>query len=131
MKILTPQSAILTNHEVLTHIQSIRPPNPPHPLPMKSPNLETILKELSDYLLTPPSPLAPPSRYDASTIRKLVVALSAYELTKPELLMILNLRPQSVAMLDALVEEFEIRFGEREQAEMLERILDVLGREEG
>ncbi|KAI9674101.1 MAG: hypothetical protein M1817_001919 [Caeruleum heppii] len=145
MKILETQSAHLTNYEVLTHLESMRaryatqavPPPPPTDSgvpsnPMKSGNLETVMKELTDYLQAPPSPLAPPSPYTPSaTIRTLLTNLAPYALTKAELLMILNLRPTSIEVLDTVVEEMEARFADEQVEGILRVVGEVLGGERG
>lgn len=116
---------------------------------MKSGDLETVMKEvfrslnsfnvqhrlltifeLMDYLRTPPSPLAPPSKYTPNTIRELFTALRPYHLTKAELLMILNLRPQNVGVLDTIIEEMDDRFKNGEEQDILRLVGDVLGRDE-
>jgi len=57
-------------------------------------------------------------------------ALAQYDLTKAELLMILNLRPQNSSVLDVVVEELDDRFSEETQQEILAAITEVLGRGE-
>lgn len=56
-------------------------------------------------------------------------ALQPFDLTKAELLMILNLRPQSVGVLDTIVEEMESRFDDSEQERILAIVGEVLGRD--
>ncbi|KAI9874301.1 MAG: hypothetical protein M1830_009902 [Pleopsidium flavum] len=97
---------------------------------MESRNLETVVKELTDYLHTPKNPLAPPSKYNESTIQTLMQALQPYDLTKAELLMIINLRPDNAGVLDCIVEELDQRFSEEVQEEMLRVVVDVLGARE-
>ncbi|KAI9800212.1 MAG: hypothetical protein M1825_004196 [Sarcosagium campestre] len=140
MKILETQSAHMTNYEVLQHLESMRTRYKTiafqrgSPASMKSGNLETIVKEgssvlkLTDYLHTPPSPLTPSLPYTSTTIRSLFTALEPYELTKAELLMILNLRPESPGVLDTIIEEMEERFADGQDVEILRIIGDVLGR---
>jgi hypothetical protein len=83
---------------------------------------------LTDYLLTPPSPLAEaPLPYTRATIRALFAALQPFALTKAELLMILNVRPTTAAALDVVVEEADMRFSAHEQEDLLRRIVQVLG----
>lgn len=52
------------------------------------------------------------------------------DLAKGEVLMILNLRPSSVAVLSTVIEDMEERFSDEEQAAILEVITHVLGRDE-
>ena len=53
------------------------------------------------------------------------------DLAKGEVLMILNLRPSSIAVLSTVIEDMEERFSDDEQAAILEVIAQVLGRDEG
>ena len=80
-----------------------------------------------DYLSTPPSPLARPTRYKPDVIRELFKALQPYSLTKAELLMILDLRPQSEAVLHSIVEEFDDRFDESACDRILQAVGNLLG----
>jgi len=57
----------------------------------------------------------------------LLEALREYELTKAELVMILNLRPDNAGLLDCVVEELDQRFSEGEQEAILGVISGVLG----
>ncbi|KAI5793831.1 hypothetical protein DFH27DRAFT_654728 [Peziza echinospora] len=63
MKILTPRSAHLTNHEVLHHLTHLRERYTQQHLAhgpsyaMKSGNLETVMHEVSEYLASLPSSL--------------------------------------------------------------------------
>jgi hypothetical protein len=52
------------------------------------------------------------------------------DLAKGEVLMILNLRPSSIAVLSTVIEDMEERFSDEEQATILEVIAEVLGRDE-
>ncbi len=54
-------------------------------------------------------------------------ALQPYDLTKAELLMIINLRPDNAGVLDCIVEELDQRFSEEVQEQMLRAVVDVLG----
>ena len=59
-----------------------------------------------------------------------MAALSPFNLTKPEVLMILNLRPASESVLYNVIEDCEQRFKEDKQQEIFDIIGDILGREE-
>ena len=80
-----------------------------------------------DYLQARPSPLAYPASYTQKTIRDLFAALQEYDLTKAEFMMIINLRPETVAVLDAVVEELDARFTAQQQTDILLVIAQVLG----
>jgi len=123
MKILETQSASLSNAEVLSHLNNLserRQRNKASHLvapPLKAPNYEAVIKELTEYLQTPPlsAALLPPK----STVRNLIVRLKDYNLAKGELLMILNLKPQDLGFLDCVLEECDLRFTQEQQEDML------------
>lgn len=66
-------------------------------------------------------------------IKKLVGELEIYQLTKAEALMMLNLRPRELGLLDCVIEECDLRFDEGQQERVLEIVGEVLaeGGEEG
>lgn len=68
-----------------------------------------------------------PSTYNSGCISQLLERLSPYELSKGEVVMILNLRPASVAALNTVIEEMGERFTEEQQEEMVTSVLEVLG----
>lgn len=82
-----------------------------------------------DYLRTAPSPLGEnPIPYTPTSIKTLLQRLRPYNLTKAEVLMIMNHRPTTVAALNTIVEELEQRFeDEAMQEEMVAIIIEVLG----
>ncbi|PTB70021.1 hypothetical protein BBK36DRAFT_46860 [Trichoderma citrinoviride] len=127
MKVLEAQAAVLTNYEVLQHLtqQKERYKQRKRRGP---PNLETVVRELIQYLESHPNPLSQkPSTYTPDSIPRLLERLSPYELSKGEVVMILNLRPASVAALNTVIEEMAERFSDEQQEEMVAIISDVLG----
>ena len=56
--------------------------------------------------------------------------LKPYDLTKGELLMVLNLRPSDLGFLDCVVEECDERFTGEQQQEIIGVIAEVLGEPE-
>ncbi|KAF4443259.1 RNA polymerase III subunit C17 [Fusarium acutatum] len=127
MKILEAQSAVLTNYEVYQHVseQRERYKNAKHRGP---PNLETVVRELLQYLRTNPGPLSQePLPYTEGCISRLLERLRPYNLAKGEVVMIINLRPASVAALNTVVEEMSERFNEEQQEAMVNIIAEVLG----
>ncbi|KAL7810973.1 RNA polymerase Rpb4 domain-containing protein [Trichoderma aethiopicum] len=127
MKVLEAQAAVLTNYEVLQHLtqQKERYKQRKRRGP---PNLETVVRELIQYLQSHPNPLSQkPSTYTPDCISRLLERLSPYELSKGEVVMILNLRPASVAALNTVIEEMAERFSDEQQEEMVAIISDVLG----
>ena len=91
--------------------------------------LRLISLWLLDYLRAPPSPLAcKPLPYDATTIKTLMERIRPYDLTKAEMLMIINHRPTSLNALTYIVEELELRYPDPAvHEEMLAIIAEVLG----
>ncbi|KAM0475609.1 hypothetical protein ACHAPX_006932 [Trichoderma viride] len=127
MKVIEAQNAVLTNYEVLQHLSQqknlykLRKRRGP-------PNLETVVRELIQYLQSHPNPLSQkPSTYTPNCISRLLERLSPYELSKGEVVMILNLRPASVAALNTVIEEMAERFNDEQQEEMVNIIMEVLG----
>ena len=92
--------------------------------------------QLREYLHPPQSSSSPippyyqSHLYNKSTIRTLLTRLQPYNLTKAELLLILNLRPTELGLLDCIVEECDLRFSEEAQEEILMIVSDVLDRED-
>ncbi|KAI0479173.1 RNA polymerase III, subunit C17 [Xylariaceae sp. FL0804] len=127
MKILEAQNAIMTNVEVYQflsdqaqqyHEQKRRGPG----------NLETLRRELLQYFETPPGPLAQkPLPFGVEAIPELMKRLRPYGISKGECIMIVNLRPTSIANLNAVLEDMENRFEEHEQQEMVDLVIEVLG----
>ncbi|RGP72707.1 DNA-directed rna polymerase iii subunit rpc9 [Fusarium longipes] len=127
MKILEAQSAVLTNYEVYQHLteQRERYKNAKRRGP---PNLETVVRELLQYLRTSPGPLSQePLPYTEGCISRLLERLRPYNLAKGEVVMIINLRPASVAALNTVVEEMSERFDDEQQEAMVNIIAEVLG----
>ncbi|KAL8765849.1 MAG: hypothetical protein Q9209_007208 [Squamulea sp. 1 TL-2023] len=136
MKILESQSATLTNHEVLTHISthprlslSTSPGNTSQPT-----NTTTVLAEVTRYLTsfapsaTNPSSTSPlPPHLPATQIKQLVRELGKFGLTKAEMLMVVNLAPTELGLLDCVVEELDERLGEQEQGELVGIVERVVG----
>ncbi|KAK3170650.1 hypothetical protein OEA41_002732 [Lepraria neglecta] len=133
MKILETQSAVLSNYEVLAHLTESRAK--PRTTPQTHTNVSTVIKEINTYLTPPPDSRSPIPRYQQphysdQTIRTLVTRLQAFNLTKSEVLMVLNLRPQELTLLDCVVEECDERFTQERQEEILRIVQEVLGGEE-
>ncbi|KAI3323925.1 HRDC-like protein [Xylariaceae sp. AK1471] len=127
MRILEAQNAVLTNAEVYTFLsdqakqykdQKRRGPN----------NLEMLRGEMLKYFETFPNPLSQkPLPYDVSSIPVLLERLSPYNITKGECIMVVNLRPTTIAALNAVLEDMEGRFDEQKQEEILNIVIGVLG----
>lgn len=78
-----------------------------------------------------PNPLSQkPITYNAECVSALVQQLRPYDLSKGEVVMILNLRPSSVVALNTVLEDMSDRYTEEQQEEMVQIILEVLGEPE-
>ncbi|KAL6700351.1 RNA polymerase Rpb4 domain-containing protein [Trichoderma pleuroticola] len=127
MKVVEAQAAVLSNYEVLQHLTQQKSQYKQKKR-RGPPNLETVVRELIQYLQSYPNPLSQkPSPYTPGCISQLLERLSPYELSKGEVVMILNLRPASVAALNTVIEEMSERFSDEQQEEMVTIILEVLG----
>ncbi|EGX94230.1 RNA polymerase III, subunit C17 [Cordyceps militaris CM01] len=127
MKIIEAQAAVLSNFEVYQHVAHQKD------LYKKTkrrgpPNMETVARELLQYLRTAPSPLSQtPLTYTPSCIKTLIQRLQPFELSKGEVVMILNLRPASVAALNTVLEDMGDRYTETEQEDLVTITSEVLG----
>ncbi|KAF4637174.1 hypothetical protein G7Y89_g911 [Cudoniella acicularis] len=149
MKILEAQAATLTNYEVYTHLVDQRVRHEKLDDDERSQrsakkewkhrrqneegrrpgNLNTLRKELLEYLCEAPSPLgSKPFPYGEQTIRNLLEALRPWDLTKGEVIMIVNLRPTKLENLNVIIEQMDDRFPEEDQVRLLHVIAEVLGR---
>lgn len=127
MKVLEAQSAVLTNVEVYQFLkkqaeeyqeQKRRGPG----------NLETLRRELLQYFETHPGPLSQkPCTYDDNSISSLLQRLRPYDITKGEMIMILNLRPTNPVALNTVIEDMEDRFDQAAQEDIAAGIAEVLG----
>ncbi|KAK6346975.1 hypothetical protein TWF696_007070 [Orbilia brochopaga] len=128
MKILEPREAMLSNHEVLAHVQDVKRRyreeiNEQGPAAaMKPGNLETVMKELLDYLSSTVA-----STQSPASISVLVEALVKHQFEKIEVLMILNHLPKNETELDVLVEELESRLSDEEISQVLDTIRSTFG----
>ncbi|KAI1780956.1 RNA polymerase II [Hypoxylon cercidicola] len=127
MKILEAQSAVLTNVEVYTFLSDqeklYQKENRKGPA-----NLETLRKEVLQYFEAPPGPLSQkPQPFDAAAIPTLFQRLRPYQISKGEFIMLFNVRPTSIAVLNTVIEDMEDRFSEEKQQEILDIIAEILG----
>ncbi|KAH0612589.1 uncharacterized protein H6S33_008969 [Morchella sextelata] len=127
MKVLNPSESFLCDHEVLQHLIAMKArythvhetQGAVHA--MKAGNLETVMKEVKDYLST--TPAATQTQKD---IDNFMSSVSKFALEKAELLMIINSRPSSIAELDCLVEEMDARFDDQGAQELLRIVKTTL-----
>ncbi|KAL3960359.1 RNA polymerase III, subunit C17 [Purpureocillium lilacinum] len=128
MKVIESQTAVLSNYEVYQHLvdQRQRYKSKKRRGP---PNLENVVQELLQYLQAAPGPLSQePTTYTPESIAQLLERLRPFDLSKGEVVMILNVRPASVIGLNTVVEEMSERFTDEQQLEMVYIIADVLGK---
>ncbi|KAI6092896.1 RNA polymerase II [Hypoxylon rubiginosum] len=127
MKILEAQSAVLTNVEVYTFLNDQEKQYQKQD--RKGPaNLETLRKEVLEYFAEPPGPLSQkPQPFDAAAIPVLFKKLRGYQISKGEFIMLFNVRPANVAVLNTVIEDMEERFSEENQEEILNIIAETLG----
>ncbi|KAF4507140.1 hypothetical protein G6O67_005808 [Ophiocordyceps sinensis] len=127
MKIIESQSAVLTNYEVYQHLTEQRQ-RYKQGKRRGPPNLETVVRELLGYLRTHPNPLSQePATYSPECISQLFESMRPYELSKGEVIIILNLRPTDVVALNTVVEDMVERFTEEQRQEIVDIIAQVLG----
>ncbi|KAG5998114.1 hypothetical protein E4U52_001715 [Claviceps spartinae] len=128
MKIIEAQSAVLSDYEVYQHLSDQRNSYKQNKR-RGPPNMETVVRELLQYLRTEPNPLSQqPLTYTPDCIAQLLEKLRPYELSKGEVVMVLNLRPASVASLNTIIEDMSERFSEEQQEDMVNIVAQVLGR---
>ncbi|KAH6896904.1 HRDC-like protein [Thelonectria olida] len=114
MKIVESQAAVLTNFEVYQHISEQRDRYKKNK--RRGPPIWRRSFESQE-----------PVSYTEGCITKLLERLRPYHLAKGEVVMILNLRPASVAALNTVIEEMSERFNEEQQEDMVTIISEVLG----
>ncbi|KAF3917387.1 hypothetical protein ABW21_db0204024 [Orbilia brochopaga] len=135
MKILEPREAMLSNQEVLAHVQDVKRRY------REEINEQDILSrgkrssltndffddifddiQLLDYLSSTVA-----SAQSPTSINTLVETLVKYQFEKIEVLMILNNLPKNETELDVLVEELESRLSDDEIAQVLDTIRTIFG----
>ena len=84
--------------------------------------------QLKTWLEAPPGPLSQkPITYTPESIPTLLERLRPFDLSKGEVIMILNLRPDSVPALNTIIEDMAERFTEEQLDEIVNIIAEVLG----
>ncbi|KAF2175126.1 hypothetical protein K469DRAFT_703002 [Zopfia rhizophila CBS 207.26] len=138
MHIKEPQSALLSNHELLLHLQAEEAEysgtDGTHRERAKPPGLKEVLRDALSYLTPqstcPSRPTRPLTLYRGP--HSLFRALSPqYSLNKAEYLQLYNLRPSTFVELDLVVEEASSRFSESQLRDILDTIRRVFEEEEG
>ncbi|KAH6640819.1 RNA polymerase Rpb4-domain-containing protein [Chaetomium tenue] len=136
MKILESQNALLSNYEVYQHLADQRKRNKAQNRRVPA-NAHQVMNEVTKYLSGKPSPLEKQEETQTYSpaafsllFEKLREANLPSELTKGELLSILNIRPSSTALLSTAIEDMEERFDDDNQNKIVDIIAEVLGSDE-
>lgn len=143
MKVLEAQSALVTNYEMAQFVEDQRNRYAAEVSTLTGKKrcgpdkMEGIVRRVDSYLRTFPNPLHEtdpdcpetydPSQYTDEAIQDITARLKPYGLTKGEVLMIINLRPENRPILSVVIEEIESRLTDEQQGEILAIIKDVLG----
>lgn len=84
--------------------------------------------QILQYFATRPGPLSQePITYTPECIAQLLERLRPYDLTKAEIIMLFNHRPETIATLNTIVEDLEERFSAEDQEALIGIVIDVLG----
>jgi len=135
MKILEAQSGLLSNYEVYQHLVNQQRKNKSRRRRVPG-NLATLRTEVLTYLGGRASPLAQQEEkraYSEEAMARLIAKTEqeGFDLAKGELLMIMNIRPSSIAVLSTILENMEDRFEDAEQqARLVKIIAETLGHDE-
>ncbi|KAJ3173489.1 hypothetical protein HDU88_002575 [Geranomyces variabilis] len=129
MEVVELRAAHLSNAEVLSFLsdlQADRAANPPVVNPGAPPDvnlrdLYAIEDEVVTHLRTTPC-----AEQNEECIKAFMAALRKYDLTKGEKLMLLNLRPKSVAELNPMVEDLDSRMKEEAQLALVQLVTEML-----
>lgn len=143
MKVLEAQSAVLDNYEVRQHLkeQNARYKRRQYPIPA---NLKTSVDKLLEWFNARDSSseqaesaesvdeinlmTQTPLPFSQERIATLLERLRPFDLSKGEVLMIINIRPRSFMALNGIIDEMPERLTDEQQLEVVEIIGDVLGR---
>lgn len=94
----------------------------------KSPSRNPNRPQALQYFRTRPSPLShDPITYTPECIAQLLERLRPYDLTKAEVIMLFNHRPETIATLNTVVEDLEERFSTEDQEALIGIVVEVLG----
>ncbi|VUC34773.1 unnamed protein product [Clonostachys rosea] len=128
MKVLESQTAVLSNFEVYEHLAELQSRKEKRKRKTPPSNQGLVVDRVVEWLRLWPNPLSQtPITYQADSIPTLLQRLRPYDLTKGELIMILNIRPFTTPALNTTIEDMEVRFNEDQQNEILAIIAEVLG----
>ncbi|TKX21315.1 putative RNA polymerase Rpb4 [Elsinoe australis] len=139
MKILDAGTKVLSDHEVLSFIQAKRKEHKEEDAKAKA-NGQSVFPRPDNFLLAlqrheyhlnhtrRPFLENPSYKADESHIIQLMEALEPrVQLTKTELLMLVNQRPHNREMMLPMIEDVESRYSEEDQNFIVEKVVEVLG----
>lgn len=87
-----------------------------------------VYPQVLQYFGTRPGPLSQdPITYTPECIAQLLERLRPYDLTKAEVIMLFNHRPEAIATLNTVVEDLEERFSTEDQEALINIVVEVLG----
>lgn len=142
MKILDAGTQVLDDRDVLAYIREKHAQNSTYAANHKNESKATskrpenflrALRRHEEHLNHAERPFRDNDRYDADgeyavkLMQKMSELDKEKQLTKTELLMLINHRPASREMLLPMVEDIESRFSEEEQEWIVEQVVEVLG----
>lgn len=138
MKILDAGTEMLDDRDVLNYIALKRKQHEAEDIdskhsglkPAKRPeNFLRALKKHEEHLSNPERPFASNPAYDSQGqyLWELMRRLKDLELTKPELLMLVNHRPYRRSQLQPMIEDVESRYTEAQQERIRVAVVEVLG----
>lgn len=122
MEVLKDCAAYLSNYEVLDMLQSIKSNKNQK---MTQNQLATITYQTIRYLEDTPC-----KRQSPDKIRKFLLAVEPFKLTKCEKLTLLNVCPKTALEIQLIVEDSEDRLSNEEVMSLLETIQNCFGEQE-
>ncbi|TPX69238.1 hypothetical protein SpCBS45565_g02576 [Spizellomyces sp. 'palustris'] len=133
MEVLELRAAHLSNFEVLTFLSELEAQKLEQPpafgrigdADKSLMDLYTIEREVIRYLKSTPC-----VAQSSTQMQQFKEALQPYDITKAEKLMLLNIRPRSIAELNPLIEDIDGRLSQDQQEGLVGLILQLLPYEE-
>ncbi|KAJ2804648.1 hypothetical protein H4R20_002426, partial [Coemansia guatemalensis] len=128
MEVLDRQAALISNYEallVLREEDGQHKESRPQSQVKYPENVTTLVFEALEYLNNTPC-----SSQSAEQVTALKQQLDSLELTKAEVMQIINHRPKSLVELHLIIEECDERFSVEELEHIVETILETLPRTE-
>lgn len=117
---------MLSDYEVLKHLDEIRESRDSSVRTLKAENVETIILEVHAYLRDRPAG-NPANPQSAEKLTEFVRLVKPYELEKAEILQLINVAPRSLPVLFNAIEECDQRFTDEQMEELLELIAQYVG----